>query len=97
MDKEVLNEALNRANMAATNSRRGIILPEYRKLSDIEKFMYGFAQLCKECNVDTVKYTAWSTSEQRIIPIITAIQCSDGSQVGMVPLLNNCGFNIKIK
>lgn len=96
MDTNVLYQALNRANIGATSSRKGIILPEYRKLSDGEKFMYGFAQLCKECNVDTVKYTAWSTSE-RVIPIITALQCSDGSQVGMVPLLNNCGFNIKFK
>lgn len=94
MDTDVLHEALNRA--VATNSQQEIILPEYRKLSDAEKFMYGFAQLCNKCNVKTVHYTAWTTPEH-VIPIIASLQCSDGSLIGIVPLLNNCGFHIKFK
>ena len=69
-------------------------LPEYRRTSDMEKFLYGFKQLCQKCNMHTVKYSTYSLCGHRI-PILTSFDFDDGSNIGVVRLLEECGFDIK--
>lgn len=83
--------AIAEANKAQKNTFE---LPEYRKTSDMEKFLYGFKKLCEQCNMHTVKYSTYSLCGHRI-PILTSFDFDDGSNIGVVRLLEECGFNIK--
>ena len=49
---------LNWANTIteANKAQKNIFeLPEYRRTSDMEKFVYGFRKLCEQCNMHNVK------------------------------------------
>ena len=81
------------ANKAQKNTFE---LPEYRRTSDVEKFLYGFKKLCEQCNMHTVKYSTYSLCGH-IIPILTSFDFDDGSNIGVVRLLEECGFDIKEK
>lgn len=84
-------KAIAEANKAQKNTFE---LPEYRKTSDMEKFLYGFKKLCEQCNMHTVKYSTYSLCGNRI-PILTSFDFDDGSNIGIVRLLEECGFDIK--
>lgn len=84
-------KAIAEANKAQKNTFE---LPEYRRTSDMEKFLYGFKKLCEQCNMHTVKYSTYSLCEHRI-PILTSFDFDDGSNIGIVRLLEECGFDIK--
>ena len=82
--------AIAAANKAQKNTFE---LPEYRRTSDMEKFVYGFRKLCEQCNMHTVKYSTYSLGVYKI-PILTSFDFDDGSNIGVVRLLEECGFNI---
>ena len=84
-------KAIAEANKAQKNTFE---LPEYRRTSDMEKFLYGFKKLCEQCNMHTVKYSTYSLCGHRI-PILTSFDFDDGSNIGIVRLLEECGFDIK--
>ena len=84
-------KAIAEANKAQKNTFE---LPEYRRTSDMEKFLYGFKKLCEQCNMHTVKYSTYSLCGHRI-PILTSFDFDDGSNIGVVRLLEECGFDIK--
>lgn len=89
---KVDHEKLNRK--AAITAANSIQLPEYRKTDDIERFMVGFKELCAKCNIHIINYYTMKAYDHKI-PIITAIKADDGSEIGIVPLLNYCGFGIE--
>jgi len=74
----------------------GIALPEFRRTSDAEKFIYGFKQLCELCNMHQISYSSWKAFGHNI-PIVTSFRCIDGTSVNIATLLNSCGFNIELK
>jgi hypothetical protein len=84
-------KAIAEANKAQKNTFE---LSEYRRTSDMEKFLYGFKKLCEQCNMHTVKYSTYSLYEHRI-PILTSFDFDDGSNIGVIRLLEECGFDIK--
>ena len=84
--------AIAEANKAQKNTFE---LPEYRRTSDMEKFLYGFKKLCEQCNMDTVKYSTCSLFGSRI-HILTSFNFDDGSNIGVVRLLEECGFDFKL-
>ena len=80
----------NNVNESKNNSSL-FNLPEYRKTSDMEKFLYGFKELCKQCNMHTIAYSTFYNK----LPFIKTLEFGDGSSIGIVRLFNECGFNIK--
>lgn len=84
-------KAIAEANKAQKNTFE---LPEYRRTSDMEKFLYGFKKLCEQCNMHTVKYSTYSLCGYRI-PILSSFDFDDGSNIGVIRLLEECGFDIK--
>lgn len=69
-------------------------LPQYRKTSDMEKFVYGFRKLCEQCDMHNIKYTVYTVCGKKI-PIISSFNFDDGSAIGIVSLLEESGFNIE--
>ena len=82
--------AIAAANKAQKNTFE---LPEYRRTSDMEKFVYGFRKLCEQCDMHNIKYSTYSLCGNKI-PILSSFNFDDGSAIGIVSLLEECGFNI---
>ena len=93
-DEELMKMALNDKMTEKQNNKNMFDLPEYRKTSDMEKFIYGFKQLCEQCHIDNVKYYTYTISKYNI-PIISSFNFSDGTGIGIVALLEKCGLAIK--
>lgn len=67
------------------NNANQIKLSEYKATSDCDKFMEGFAQLCKLCHVSDVYATRFG---------LVQIIFRDGTIVGMKPLLDSAGIHL---
>ena len=93
-DEELLKMALKNQMSKAQNNKNMFELPEYRKTSDMEKFVYGFRKLCEQCDMHNVKYTIYTVCGKKI-PILSSFNFDDGSAIGIVSLLDECGFNIE--
>lgn len=96
MDANEIANMMVRPINKAQNPQGEIILPEFRRTSDAEKFICGFKQLCEQCNMHQISYSSWRTLGHSI-PIITSFRCDDGTSVSIVNLLNSCGFDIEFK
>ena len=59
-------------------------------ISDIEKFTLEFKQLCKKYNMNTVHHHYLKIYN---VPMVTMFECKDGSSIGILALLNECGFD----
>ena len=79
MENDIYQNTLNRQD----TNRNQIMLSEYKATSDCDKFMEGFAQLCKLCHVSDVYATKLG-----LIQLIF----KDGTKVGMKPLLDSAGI-----
>ena len=69
-------------------------LPKYEKTCNMKRFTYELKKLCKQYNMNQVNYSIYTIGGHKI-PIITSFNFNDGSSIGIVSLLNECGFDIE--
>ena len=61
-----------------------------QRLSDCEKFIDGFHQLCQNCNMHNI-----DVSTLLSLQIITKLNFDDGTSIGIQKLFEEIGFKIK--